>query len=802
MRDRKVTTKMISLMSKESLKASRMRNIFVMITIVLASALLTAILMFAVGQSQRTKNALSHRQQVSYYNLTDEQVEALKKDDRIAYQIQIKTGILSEMDGFDIMPYYVSEMTDQILVAELESGTLPAEKDQIALQAAVLKKLGVTPAVGSKVTFTFYNKITETFTVSGILKGGDTAKQFSVFFSKDYAENGSQLKNMPYEVQAKLYHAANMYPEECKEAMYLIGSDAGMERKYINPSKSFLDSLSIDMQSVMIYGLVGMVILLACILVIYGVFYLSVIGRIHQFGQLRTIGMTRKQMKKLVSREGGMLFWRSAPIGIVIGGIAGYFMISDGFTILNTLWIIALVFIIIYSITMISVHKPARFAAAVSPMEALRYVPQDTMKKAANRKMCRSLTPIGLGAMNFSKNRKKAVITMLSLGLGGILFMTAATYMSSFDKANYARQGYFTDAEFDIQYAVSAIELNENGISGLQAQAPLDDDMIAKILALDGVKNVYEVKGLGVKFDCPKHEEFNTEDRINSIAERGGEDLEKYLEEGEADFAKLLSGDYVLISGNSTVQEIYGWKFAVGDAVTFHYYDGVKRAEKQVTILGILNQQYEIDHKNTEGWFLMPEQAISNLVSHNSLNTNLIVSTEAEKESAVGESLTRMIEKRPELDMETLEERRISYEQAANQMFGAISGLAIFIMMFSILSMMNTLITNIVTRKQELAMLESIGMDKRQIQKMILGESLLLVFVAVGVTMTIGTFCGYLLSNALYQIGAFYMAFRFPALFACAYAGVLIVVPLAITFLSLHSFSKESLVERLRGAEN
>lgn len=79
MRDRKVTTKMISLMSKESLKASRMRNIFVMITIVLASALLTAIFMFAMGQNQRTQNALSHRQQVSYYNLTDEQVEALKR---------------------------------------------------------------------------------------------------------------------------------------------------------------------------------------------------------------------------------------------------------------------------------------------------------------------------------------------------------------------------------------------------------------------------------------------------------------------------------------------------------------------------------------------------------------------------------------------------------------------------------------------------------------------------------------------------------------------------------------------------
>ena len=262
MRDRKVIKNMISQMSKESLKASRMRNIFVMITIVLASALLTTILMFAAGQSQRTKNALSHRQQVSYYNLTDEQVEVLKKDDRIAYQIQIKTGILSEMDGFDIMPYYVSELSNSIKIGELESGKLPEDEDQIALQAAVLKKLGVEPAVGSKVTFTFYDKSTETFTVSGILKGGDTAKQFPIFFSKSYAQNGSQLKDMPYEVHAKLYNATDMYPEECKEAMYLIGSDAGIERKNINPSKAFIDSLSIDMQSVMIYGLVGMVILI------------------------------------------------------------------------------------------------------------------------------------------------------------------------------------------------------------------------------------------------------------------------------------------------------------------------------------------------------------------------------------------------------------------------------------------------------------------------------------------------------------------------------------------------------------
>ena len=99
-------------------------------------------------------------------------------------------------------------------------------------------------------------------------------------------------------------------------------------------------------------------------------------------------------------------------------------------------------------------------------------------------------------------------------------------------------------------------------------------------------------------------------------------------------------------------------------------------------------------------------------------------------------------------------------------------------------------------------MLESIGMTKGQIRKMLLSESLLLITITVGVTMTIGTLCGYALSSLLYKNGAFYMAFRFPTVLALAYAGVLTLVPLVITLVSMHSFSKEVLVERLRGAES
>ena len=90
---KKLERGMIARMAKASLRASRMRNGFVMLTIVLASALLMGILMFAVGQQEQTQRNLTHAQQVGYYNLTETQVEALQRDERIAYQIQVKTGV-------------------------------------------------------------------------------------------------------------------------------------------------------------------------------------------------------------------------------------------------------------------------------------------------------------------------------------------------------------------------------------------------------------------------------------------------------------------------------------------------------------------------------------------------------------------------------------------------------------------------------------------------------------------------------------------------------------------------------------
>ena len=320
---KKLERGMIARMAKASLRASRMRNGFVMLTIVLASALLMGILMFAVGQQEQTQRNLTHAQQVGYYNLTETQVEALQRDERIAYQIQVKTGVPTELDGFSVVPYYVSEMSDHIQVGTLTQGSLPQAANEVAVQGAMLERMGLPAALGTQVTFPFYDGNTETFTVTGLLAGGRMPASSPSSSPRPTPRQATSWRGSPMRSMPSSTGATTMNQWDCQEAMFLIGGDAGVERQFVNPSRAFLDSLSVDSQQVLLYGLVGAVILLAAVLVIYGVFYLSVIGRVHQFGQPRTIGMTKKQMRKLVSREGRMLFSAGRSLGIVIGGVVG-----------------------------------------------------------------------------------------------------------------------------------------------------------------------------------------------------------------------------------------------------------------------------------------------------------------------------------------------------------------------------------------------------------------------------------------------------------------------------------------------
>lgn len=795
---RNLQNKTICEMAKNSLNANKTRNIFVILTIILSVSLLTVIFLFGTGTKEESRRKMEGAPHAVFGNLTQDTAAKLKTDSRISDMVEAKQGIPTEMDGYNVVPRYIEKLTDEINIGKLEEGRLPEKIYEAAVQPEYLEKIGKEPKVGETFEVTFYDGVTETFRVTGLVSGSKGTKNYTLMVSRLYAEMSKQMADIPFEIYAKIKDGKSLTKTECKDVIYQVGLDAGVEYKNCMPNNSFLDTLSVDWQQMQIAVIVAGVILLACILVIYGVFYISVVGRIHQFGQMRTIGMTRKQIKRFVKKEGRALFVRAFPAGLAIGGAAGYFIKPQGFEWKNTLIVFAAVTVITYLVTMLSVIKPAKIAADISPMEALRYTPQDGIKKNAASKECRILTDFGLGIMNYTKNRKKEVITMLSLALGGILFMVASTYMTSFDQDLYSRQGAFEQGEFDIKISAAAVELDEHGLSGIQNANPLDNDFEQKIRDIDGVKEIYKKLELGAMFDAAAYGEYGDDTGITFMQEKEIDAFKELLIDEELNTEKLLSGDYVLVQGGDVMEEIYGWRLKKGDQVTFHYFDGSGMAERTLEVLAVSD---ELLDTMQEGWFYVPETAVGGWTTFESFDKEWIVSTEADKEAKVGEKLKELLADQPLLTMETLQDRKEVDEVNCSRLFAAIAGISIFVIMFSILSMMNTLITNIITRKQELAMLESIGMQQRQILKMLLSESMIIAGINVIITLTAGTAAGWGLCRLLNTAGLGYMIFTFPAVLFAVYTVVLFAVPIVITVVTLMNFSKEPLVERIRGQE-
>ena len=132
------------------------------------------------------------------------------------------------------------------------------------------------------------------------------------------------------------------------------------------------------------------------------------------------------------------------------------------------------------------------------------------------------------------------------------------------------------------------------------------------------------------------------------------------------------------------------------------------------------------------------------------------------KETQVGKELKDITEQYPYLSLGTLEEQRLIAKSQFTTLFSVMLGLSMFIIGFALLNLLNTLITNILTRSHEFAMLQSVGMTRRQLCKMLRMEGLILAAGNLAVSLVLGTAAGYAMIQIMNYFGADYMHFVFP----------------------------------------
>lgn len=557
-------------------------------------------------------------------------------------------------------------------------------------------------------------------------------------------------------------------------------------------------------------------------LIIYNIFQISVIQDIQSYGQLKTLGTTRRQIKKLISKQVMRLSCIGIPIGLLIGFFIGrslvpFLMNGTAYTAAAGIKVSVnpLIFIgsaIFAWITVyISVRKPAKIAGTVSPVEAIRYTENDASafkgKKAITKKSTHGAQIYRMALANLGRNKKRTILVIVSMTLSLVLFNTVFTLSSGFDIDKYVSK--FLNKDFIIssadyfQYRFdrSDAELSQTFIQAVQQEDAYEDG--GELSTVRVLEEFFSVESETIV--------NHNKDKAGNphVSLYGADDfLLKSMEviEGKIDWEALRSGKYVLYglqsddNGNITQDQ----SVQVGDVLRFHHStaDGLNStmdATVDLTVMAKVRINNSVDtHRQTGGTnFYMPTENFKPLCTDPHV-VNFSFNVKPGQEMAMEDFLTSYTENiEPGMDYESKQTYVNSFHDLTSMIITIGGALSVIIGLIGITNFINSMLTSIITRKKEFAMLQSIGMTGKQLKSMLACEGL---YYAVG-TILASAFFGTLFSLIIVQGIAnsiWFFTYRFVIWPMLVIYPFLLAVTIIIPSILYRKIAKTSIIERLR----
>jgi putative ABC transport system permease protein len=473
-----------------------------------------------------------------------------------------------------------------------------------------------------------------------------------------------------------------------------------------------------------------------------------------------------------------------------------YWIIPEGWSWKSTIILSLIIAIAEFITIIISIKKPANIASSISPVEASRFSVYDEKRLKETKKLHRKLSPLSMAKISIKRNKKKSFLTLVSLGIGGALFLMSATLIVSTSLEEYSRQGLYEQGEYIISFDYNTVQTIENGLTGAQLKNPMNEELIKRIESIPGVNRVDKLNKTSVKFDYK--DVANSKDLLSAFTREDIDTINKTLAKGNFNYDDMIKNDEILVADNQVAKEIYGWKFNIGDKVSLRYFDGNKEVQKSFKIIGSIGEPSNVTYNS--GWFMLPIEKLERLFPGINTTDTLVISiNDFDRDGdKVEEKLYNLIDENPLLEMNTLKQNLIEDKYYFDIMYKTIVGLSGFIILFSLINLVNTMITNIISRKREFAMLQSIGLSNKQLARMIQFEGLGLSFGNLTITLIFGTALGYGLIRVLQHFEANYMHYHFPIGYLIIYIVIITIVPTVVSGILVRIFQKESLVSRLR----
>ena len=427
----------------------------------------------------------------------------------------------------------------------------------------------------------------------------------------------------------------------------------------------------------------------------------------------------------------------------------------------------------------------------VNAIEAVRYMAgnNDVMSNST-KVLHRSLSAKNLAFLNFARNRKKTALTILSLGVCGILLMASSAYFNSIDPLAMARRSF--------PYGEIRLELGDYGpqahnseqYSELQKSNLLTEDFRESILDIDGVEEIKEYQGTVLNVRMPTGDiEPIVSDAYTPSSQKL---LEEYLIDGTADLQELINNNGIIINTSPRLPEAFGWDAAIGDELLIE----VGGQTLEVKVMGIVDTNIPYGGYDT---LFIPLEMLSKIVPIENLNYQFIVDTDDSKWAAAKDEIQKIIPPTSSLYVSTLNDWVEAYNEKLLNYRMPVYIFVMFIGVFGIINLLNTLITNILTRKRELGVLQAVGLSSKQLSKMLLIEGLFYTLGVLLLSISCGTLIGYLLCTVFSAMSIFgKVSYHFPTVEMFSYFILMLAVQMLFSYLAIRQIKKQSLVDQIR----
>ena len=691
------------------------------------------------------------------------------------------------------------------------------------------------------------NSKAKTYKIVGIIERPETciepmeAPWFTTITKMQEIENKANIAVLytnPYDYVKNTENINKMEKSENNtEPQYTFG---GLRNKYksykydikINSELLAYEGANLSDETLkLIYGLgafIMAIVLVSSVFVIRNGFAISITERLKQYGMLSSIGATKKQIKKSVYFEGFILGIIGIPLGILNGILAIYilvqvvnyilkdFVTNSSLLTYSISWSAIIVSIVVATITIwLSCKKSAKKASKVTPIEAIRSS-EDVKLKAKKIKCPKIITKIfktggEIAYKNLKRSKKKYRTTVISIIVSVVIFIAISSFIEYGFKMSSA---YYTEIDYDyVVYCNNNVspedkeeylkekEKNTKILADISNLADVDEYSINKYISLEmpmDDKHKAELTEYG-KY-IKEHYLANVEIDTVNIVSLSKDEYNRYLKKIGGNYDSYKDGAILVDNNINNVEDgkkaqgsMYNWK--KGDTIQGKINNkdySIKIIDKtEETIKGI-NNLY-----NTEATLIVSDEWLEKNIGDYETISMYAKSKDADK-------LDEEIEQyKQEKNIEDSEIRIFNIQENARAQNAVVLVISIFlygfigvITLIGVTNIFNTITTNMNLRKKEFAMLKSIGMTKKEFNRMIRLES---IFYGVK-SLIIGIPIGILLSYGMYNVfkDNMQMSYNLP-LKAIIISVIFVSIIIGIIMkYSMNKINKQNIIETIR----